>query len=309
MKKHYVYRIDRLSTGEYYIGKGSCAEYKDPAKDGYMGSGKVLRDKMSVDPTDWVKSVLYVTESAESAYAVEARLLGDRWATDPQCLNLVEGGSHPRGKMSACAKLSAEANYEQRRDRMIKLWQDPDYCERMSAMMRDQWQDPEYRELVISRVRQGRLDMSDETKARISEASRERMIAKNKDPEFIERRDRALNEARARQWSVNKDKMRAAFKKRKNVKLERPDGEIVTVDSLEVASLLRQGHHLTSPLVSLTSRDEAMRCTLNITGDSQKALVEKWLADGTVLFGRCGEAVKVGAKEFKSYVTSPSDTQ
>lgn len=89
-KNHYVYQVSNPLTGEYYIGKRSCSCPID--QDPYMGSGKIIKHKVKSSRLKWNKVILSVCPSEEIAYAKERELIGDRWKTDPLCLNLCEGG-------------------------------------------------------------------------------------------------------------------------------------------------------------------------------------------------------------------------
>lgn len=87
---HYVYRIDRPSTGEWYIGLRSTESA--PLEDPYMGSGTLLRRKRTGSPDGWVKTVLVQVESREEAARIEGELIGLDQVADPLCLNLIPGG-------------------------------------------------------------------------------------------------------------------------------------------------------------------------------------------------------------------------
>lgn len=88
---YYVYKVSNLNSGEYYYGKRSSKKHWK--KDTYMGSGLLLNKKRKAHPKDeWVKEVLLLLDSEEEAYLYEKICIGDRWETDPLCLNLIEGG-------------------------------------------------------------------------------------------------------------------------------------------------------------------------------------------------------------------------
>ena len=90
MKTHYIYKITNKTTGEYYYGKRSCNGSWE--KDKYMGSGTVLKKKMQAHPDhEWVKEVLLLLDSEKEAFEYEAVVIGDKWATDPSCLNQCPG--------------------------------------------------------------------------------------------------------------------------------------------------------------------------------------------------------------------------
>lgn len=89
--QHYIYKITNKTTGEYYIGKRTCLDWRT---DDYMGSGTLLNRKMEAHPDhEWIKEVLLLLSSEEQAYEYEAVAVGDRWRDDPLCLNLIAGGA------------------------------------------------------------------------------------------------------------------------------------------------------------------------------------------------------------------------
>lgn len=99
---HYVYRIDRPSNGEWYIGIRSSKRW--PTEDPYMGSGtrikRIPRDELR-------KTVLVVVQTREEAARLEGLLVGPDQLDDPKCLNLYQGGS--RGPLGVSIPHSPEA--------------------------------------------------------------------------------------------------------------------------------------------------------------------------------------------------------
>ena len=104
---NYVYRIDRPSKGEYYIGMHQCRCW--PTEDTrYWGSGKRIK---LIERSQLRKTILVIVETSEEAARIERELIGDKWETDDLCLNLCSGGDSPmsgrkhtvatRDKMSA----------------------------------------------------------------------------------------------------------------------------------------------------------------------------------------------------------------
>lgn len=107
MHSHYIYKITNLTTGEYYYGKRS---YKgDWRRDKYMGSGTVLKRKMQKHPDhEWRKEVLLLLESEQEAFEYERVVIGDRYKTDPLCLNLCAGGDGGIGTLEKSAEHKAK---------------------------------------------------------------------------------------------------------------------------------------------------------------------------------------------------------
>lgn len=118
---HYVYRIDRPSNGEYYIGMRQC-EGPPVLDTKYMGSGKKLKPQVRAHPEEFTKTILLIVNTREMATRIEAALVPiERIDNDPLCLNLCAGGDvgpaglrhseKSRAKMSAAhlgVKLSEE---------------------------------------------------------------------------------------------------------------------------------------------------------------------------------------------------------
>lgn len=108
MKNHYIYKITNKTTGEYYYGKRSC--HNGWQADNYMGSGTLLKKKMEVHPDhEWIKEVLLILDTEEEAFEYERVVIGDKWDTDPLCLNLTPGGL---GSTSGSAKRNWSRNRE-----------------------------------------------------------------------------------------------------------------------------------------------------------------------------------------------------
>lgn len=84
---HYVYRIDRPSTGQWYIGIRSHKHW--PTEDRYMGSGILVKQ---IPRKELVKTILVIVETREEARRVEAALVGPEQVADPLCMNLCRGG-------------------------------------------------------------------------------------------------------------------------------------------------------------------------------------------------------------------------
>tara|TARA_R110000737_G_scaffold306051_2_gene313735 strand:- start:4588 stop:5022 length:435 start_codon:yes stop_codon:yes gene_type:complete len=89
---HYVYRIDRPSTGEYYIGVRSSMRpiHLDGA---YMGSGPRIKEAVRCHGrSQFTKTIIARVFSRESALDTERRLVGPDQVCDPLCLNMAIGG-------------------------------------------------------------------------------------------------------------------------------------------------------------------------------------------------------------------------
>lgn len=154
---HYVYKITNRTTGEYYYGKRSCSS--DWRDDSYMGSGTLLKAKMNAHADDdWHKEVLLLLDSEEEAFEYETICIGDRWDSDPLCLNLRPGGEGMsseamirkwedpafRAKVQAgMAQVDQEALNERRSQSISAKYADPEYKAKHQASL----ETPEYRRL------------------------------------------------------------------------------------------------------------------------------------------------------------------
>lgn len=93
---YYTYKITLLKgslTGHYYYGKHRTNNLND----GYAGSGRVIKSyykKYSkIEGITYVKSILQFYNTLEELNIAEEILIGDKYNTDPLCLNLIPGGT------------------------------------------------------------------------------------------------------------------------------------------------------------------------------------------------------------------------
>lgn len=85
----YIYKIELLSTNEYYYGVHSTKKLDD----GYIGSGHLLAKKYQThDISEFKKYILYFFENIDDAYLFEHNLVNNTMLQDILCLNLVPGG-------------------------------------------------------------------------------------------------------------------------------------------------------------------------------------------------------------------------
>lgn len=83
MEYFYTYKI-LFETGEYYIGRRKCPNGVLPQNDKYMGSPKTNKNKWKLQKT---KIILNVFNSDKEHVIDEENQLGNKWKTDPLCLN------------------------------------------------------------------------------------------------------------------------------------------------------------------------------------------------------------------------------
>lgn len=85
-QEHFVYKWTH-EEGFYYIGKHSGKE-----DDGYVGSGVLFKKLFLLDKTKWNREIVARYPQSSIALDGEKRVVGDRWKTDPLCLNVCPGG-------------------------------------------------------------------------------------------------------------------------------------------------------------------------------------------------------------------------
>lgn len=108
---NYIYKITLTKgnlEGHYYIGKRTYRG-TDPLKDKYKGSGVIVKKYYKQYPDDYKKEILEICDSIESLNIAEAKWVGDKFDTDPMCLNLCAGGQGGSdGRWMQGKKLSEE---------------------------------------------------------------------------------------------------------------------------------------------------------------------------------------------------------
>jgi hypothetical protein len=91
MKKYYyIYQITNLVNNKYYVGVHKTSDLND----GYMGSGKVIKDaikKYGID--NFKKDILEYFEDSESMYAREKEIVTDEFLLREDTYNLRRGGT------------------------------------------------------------------------------------------------------------------------------------------------------------------------------------------------------------------------
>jgi hypothetical protein len=85
MNEAFVYKWMN-DRGEYYIGV-----HTGTPEDGYIGSGKLFRERYDVDPSKWNRDIIQIGSTKEM-YLLEKDLVTKETLKDPLCLNLTKGG-------------------------------------------------------------------------------------------------------------------------------------------------------------------------------------------------------------------------
>lgn len=94
-KFYYIYKIICLKgsfAGHYYYGQHQTNNMNDR----YAGSGQLLKnyyDKYGkIENQTYIKEIITFCNSVEELNIVEKEIIGDKFETDPLCMNLCEGG-------------------------------------------------------------------------------------------------------------------------------------------------------------------------------------------------------------------------
>ena len=96
-KRHYVYKIENIHNGKFYIGKHSC--YGEFLNSDYWGSGTNIRIAIQTSGKEhWKRMVLSEHPSSIAAYKSEERLVTEKLLSNKLCLNLCLGGQTPFSK-------------------------------------------------------------------------------------------------------------------------------------------------------------------------------------------------------------------
>lgn len=97
----YTYKITATDSDKYYFGvshvKTANATEQDCLTDGYYGSGGLSATNKYANwklkhRTTLEKEIVSIHSSKAEAYLEEKKLIGERWADDPLCLNSIPGG-------------------------------------------------------------------------------------------------------------------------------------------------------------------------------------------------------------------------
>ena len=94
-KFYYTYKITLLKgslAGHYYYGQHRTNNLEDS----YCGSGSIIKDYLKkypkIEHQTYIKEIISFYNSLEELNKAEFELIGDKYNTDPLCLNLKAGG-------------------------------------------------------------------------------------------------------------------------------------------------------------------------------------------------------------------------
>ena len=95
----YIYKITCLKgsfNNHYYIGKRAPRHENEK----YYGSGHLIQDYFkkygAIEGETFIKEIIEYNADKETNSIREREIIGDKWRTDPLCLNLKQGGSGGR---------------------------------------------------------------------------------------------------------------------------------------------------------------------------------------------------------------------
>lgn len=168
-KYHYLYKVQKLDTKEYYIGIRSCDV--DPIDDDYWGSGiRITATVTKHGKNKFEKTILEVFDTRKKASLAEQSTITEEMLVDPLCLNLKTGGEYETGalyssevgqKISQSVKSYYE-NIENRKktsDAIKKAYaENPEYKERIKQMRQRALKNPIHRAKVLEVVRRSFLE-------------------------------------------------------------------------------------------------------------------------------------------------------
>ena len=106
---YYTYKVTLLKgslAGKYYYGQHRTKNLED----GYIGSGTMIRFYFKkypiVEGVTYVRQILAFYSDEEELNRAEKELVGDRYETDPNCLNLKAGGKQTKLSTESKKKIS-----------------------------------------------------------------------------------------------------------------------------------------------------------------------------------------------------------
>lgn len=102
--KHYVYKITNLLNCKIYIGIHSSL---NPEKDGYMGSGKLIKNAIKkYGKNNFKKEILITLDCRNAAIEYERLIVNEEFVKNENSYNLIIGGtdSHQLGKKKKFVK-------------------------------------------------------------------------------------------------------------------------------------------------------------------------------------------------------------
>lgn len=121
---HYIYKITIPETGQYYYGQHSLKA--ETYIDNYMGSGTDLNKIYELSGFNCAsKEICMYADSFEELDQLENDIIGDKYKTDPLCLNKVPGGRSTGLRESrVLGGIAAQKKNRQLNRNIFKDWYD-----------------------------------------------------------------------------------------------------------------------------------------------------------------------------------------
>lgn len=181
---YYVYKITLLKgslSGKYYIGQHRTKNIND----GYAGSGTILLNYYKalgcIEGETYTKEIIQYCSSISELNKAEMTLIADKYDTDSDCINLIAGG-RGKGISTETRKKLSEANRgrvitEDAKKKISQSLKGHPVSEKTRQIIREKIvilnTSSEYRK-KNSEAQKHRKPISDETRAKLSEANRGR---------------------------------------------------------------------------------------------------------------------------------------
>src|ERR1035437_5778621 len=100
-KYHYLYKTTNLINNKFYVGMHSS----DDLEDGYLGSGKYLRNSINKHGKEnFKREILELFENRKTLKEKEKEIVNEEFIKDPLCMNLRIGGEGGFFNLKVCTE-------------------------------------------------------------------------------------------------------------------------------------------------------------------------------------------------------------
>ena len=162
-------------AGCYYVGQHWLPEGMEPFEDGYLGSGYRVRaffmylEDIGVDPLDAIDAEVlhHPIATVDELNALGYQEVGNKYDTDPLCLNCKEGGHQSlysedtRRRLSEAAKKAhgtPEARRRHSEEQKKYFRENPEAREHFLEAHKNRCKDPEYRRRLSESIMKSHAD-------------------------------------------------------------------------------------------------------------------------------------------------------